>query len=86
MPNMIQIIKQAAIEAVEASKPTKVIYGTVISASPLSIKLDQKFTIPAEFVVLPKRIAGEVFFVGDKVIMLQEQGGQRYVLLDKVGG
>lgn len=85
MPNLIQIIKKAAIEAVEASNPTKVIYGTVTDASP-SIKVEQKFTIPKEFIVLTKRIAEEGLEVGDNVILLQEQGGQKYIVLDKVGG
>lgn len=85
MPNLIQIIKKAAIEAVEASNPTKVLYGTVMDTSP-SIKVEQKFTIPKEFIVLTKRIAEEGLEVGDNVILLQEQGGQKYIVLDKVGG
>lgn len=125
MPNMIQIIKKAAIEAVEASNPTKLLYGTVKSISPLTINIDQKFTIPEEFLVLTKNVkdyevelslddwftenksggSGESAFsshnhevkgkkkvtihnalkVGDKVILLREQGGQKYIVLDKVG-
>ena len=107
MPSMIQIIKKAAIEAVEASNPTKLIYGTVRSTSPLSIKIDQKFTIPEEFLVLTKNVrdyevevtmnlftenksggSGTIhnsLKVGDKVILLREQGGQKYIVLDKVG-
>lgn len=73
------------MEAVEASSPTKVMYGTVVDSSP-SIKIDQKFTISKEFIVIPKRIAEEGLISGDKVILLQEQGGQKYIVLDKVGG
>lgn len=115
MPNLIQIIKQAAMEAVEASSPTKILFGTVVTTSPLSIKIDQKFTIPEEFLVLTRNVMdytiemtvdhvtekeeehshaykGKKKFtihnglkIGDKVILLQEQGGQKYVVLDKVG-
>lgn len=86
MPNIIQIIKKAAIEAVEASKPTKILYGTVVLLSPFSIKIDQKFTVTEEFLVISKRMQREGFLVGDKIILIQEQGGQRYIVLDKVGG
>lgn len=102
MPNLIQIIKKAAVEAVEASNPTKVLYGTVINSSP-AIKIDQKFTITKEFIVLtnnvkrhnvnavideePKTITiDNSLKAGDKVILIQEQGGQKYIVLDKVGG
>lgn len=85
MPNLIQIIKQAAIEAVENSKPVKIYYGTVLDDSP-SVKIDQKFTITKDFIVLSNRMKEEGLSSGDKVILLQEQGGQRFIVLDKVGG
>lgn len=85
MPNIIQIIKQAAIEAVEASNPMKVFYGVIVDTSP-SVKIDQKITIPKEFIVLTNRMLEEGLNVGDNVILLQEQGGQNYIILDKVGG
>lgn len=103
MPNMIQIIKQAAIEAVEASKPTKFIFGTVSSSQPLKIKIDQKITLTEEFLVLSRNVTdyeteeaienGERRKVtvynslqtGEKVLLLREQGGQSYVVLDRVG-
>ena len=85
MPSLIEIIKKAAMEAVEASNPTKVLYGTVVDSSP-SIKIDQKFTIPKDFIVVTKRIKEEGLNAGDKVVLLQEQGGQSFIVLDKVGG
>jgi len=85
VPNIIQIIKQAAMEAVEASKPMKVVYGTVVLLSPFSIKIDQKFTITDEFLVISKRMKREGFELGDKLLLLQEQGGQSYIVMDKVG-
>lgn len=85
MPNLIQIIKQAAIEAVEASSPTKVITGTVVDSSP-QIKLDQKLTITSDFIIKTERLAEMGLTAGDKVILLQVQGGQQFIVLDKVGG
>ena len=85
MPNMIQIIKKAAIEAVENSKPVKIYYGTVLDDS-TSVKIDQKFTITKDFIVISNRMKEEGLSSGDKVILLQEQGGQKFIILDKVGG
>ena len=56
MPNLLQIIKKAAIEAVEASSPAKVMHGTVTSVSPLNIRIEQRFTIPEEFLTLTKNV------------------------------
>lgn len=102
MPSLLQTIKQAAVEAVETSNPMKIMYGTVVDTSP-SIRLDQKFTLPSDFLILTKNVRKyetvmlidgtekEVMIdnslkVGDKVILIQEQGGQKYIVLDKVGG
>lgn len=83
--NLIQIIKKAAIEAVEASNPAKVLYGTVVNSTP-AVKIDQKFAITKEFIVETERMKEMNLAAGDKVVLLQEQGGQRYIILDKVGG
>lgn len=85
LPNLIQIIKQAAIEAVEASNPTKILYGTVLDASP-KIQIDQKFIVTKEFIVQTERMKEMSLAVGDNVILIQEQGGQKYIVMDKVGG
>ena len=126
MADLLQIIKKAAIEAVEASNPTKFMYGTVTAVSPLAIKIDQRFTVTEDFLILTKNVrdyevemtldgwftenisggTGDSSFAshnheikgkkkvtihnalksGDKVILLREQGGQKYVVIDKVGG
>ena len=40
--NAVELVKKAAVEAVDASKPVHILFGTVISASPLKIQVDQK--------------------------------------------
>lgn len=85
MHNMIKIIKQAAVEAVEASAPVQVLFGTVESASPLTVRVDQRFTLSKEFLVVPERLAN-TFDVGENVLLLRMQGGQKYVILDRIGG
>ena len=41
MPNPVEVVKQAAVEAVEQGKPVHLIFGEVISVSPLKIQVDQ---------------------------------------------
>lgn len=83
MPNLIETIKKAAIEAVAASKPVAIEYGRVTSVSPLKIQLDQKRTLDDDFIVLTQTVAGTLI-AGDRVVMIMAQGGQSYVVLDKV--
>ncbi len=52
MPNLIEIIKQASVEAIEASNPTAFVYGTVVSANPLKINLEQRLTLDASHLIL----------------------------------
>lgn len=54
--DLLQIIKKAAVEAVEASKPTVPVEGTVVSASPLKIKVDQMQILESEFLVLTEAV------------------------------
>ena len=42
MPNPVDVVKRAAVEAVEAQKPVHLLFGEVISVSPLKIQVDQK--------------------------------------------
>lgn len=123
MNELVQVIKQIAGEAVEAGKPAGITYGEVITINPLSIRIEQRLTLPVEFFKLTKAVtdhyvdvsvshvtenraggSGEAAFashnhnysgrkkflvhnglqVGEEVILLQVQGGQRYIVLDRV--
>jgi hypothetical protein len=123
LSNLVEVIKRIAGEAVEASKPTAITYGKVISVSPLSIQIEQKLTLPAEFFKLTKAVtdhyvdmtvshvtedqsggSGYALFAshnhgysgrkkylvhnglqaGEEVILLRVQGGQRFIVLDRV--
>lgn len=85
MANMIQIIKKAAIEAVEASKPVHVCFGEVIKKSPLTIKIEQRLELEEEFFVITETAKKASLTKGDSVLLLRMQGGQLYAILDKVG-
>lgn len=54
--NLLQVIKQAAMEAVEASEPSDFIFGTVKSASPLAITIDQKLELTSDFLLLTSNV------------------------------
>ena len=86
MHNMINIIKQAAVEAVEASAPVQVLFGTVESASPLTVRVDQRFTLTKRFLLLTDTAQKAGLAIGDIVLLLRVQGGQKYVILDRIGG
>lgn len=128
-------IKTIALNALEASKPSGIFFGTVLSASPLKIQVEQKMTLTAEFLVLSSLVqdftvsmtvdhqteaetehihavqdtytgggsssptshfhnyAGTKAFrvhlglsAGEKVILLRIQGGQQFLVLDRVRG
>lgn len=129
MPNpaakSVENIKRAAMEAVKASMPSGVYFGTVISASPLKISVEQKMTLTEKQLVLTTLVqdfsvnmtvnhttenrsggSGDAsfashnheykgtksFFVhlglkaGEKVILIREQGGQKFIVLDRIRG
>ena len=123
MTAFLNDIKRAAIEAVRAEKPFAFVLGTVTSASPLKIKVDQKLELTAAQLILTNAVrdftvrmtvdhqtesasggSGDASFAshkhtykgtkayrvhlalkaGEKVIMLRTDGGQKYVILDRV--
>ena len=44
---LVEGIKRAALDAINATNPAGVVFGTVISVSPLSVSIDQKMTLTA---------------------------------------
>lgn len=148
MPNAVEflkLVKRAAVEAVEASKPVNVCYGKVTNDSPLEILVDQKITLNKNQLVLArdvteyetditidweselslsththtvnvvgsdsdgdsinisveseptdlahihkaigrkKIIVHNQLVVGDEVILIRQQDGQKYIVVDRIG-
>ena len=108
---MLSAIKQAALDALQASNPVAVLFGNVTKTNPLEVNVDQRFTIDADFLIVPESLTrleldlrhrhstadGETenaltepvvirpgLQAGDRVVLLRIQGGQKYVILDKV--
>ena len=110
---MLNAIRQAALTAVEAAAPVAVMLGTVTKTDPLEVNVDQRFTLDADFLIVPEsltRLEIDMRHVhtapggttddaltepvvirpglqaGDRVVLLRVQGGQKYLILDKVVG
>lgn len=102
MGDLIQIIKQAAYEAVEASKPASFMYGKVLETTPLHIQIDQKLNLTSDFLLIPnyltnhevnlrdengavkKYMLENALKKGEHVVLLQQKGGQRFLVLDRM--
>lgn len=121
--DLLQALKRAAVEAVEAGKPAAFCYGTVTSVGPLEIMTDQKLPLGEEQLELTRAVqdiwldaeisthtenksggGGYAEFashkhaikgrkklriynglqVGEKVLLLRWQGGQKFLVLDRV--
>ena len=82
MPDLVKLVKRAAVDAVRAQRPVEVLFGTVVSPSPLRVSLDQKLTLSGSQLIRPKSLMG--LRAGEKVLLLQMQGGQKFVVLDSL--
>ncbi|HZG16973.1 MAG TPA: DUF2577 domain-containing protein [Candidatus Bathyarchaeia archaeon] len=97
MNGMLNLIKKAAADAVEASSPVGVFYGTIKKASPLEVEVDQRFLLSEDFLELTdatkelkfqwgaeEYIIREKLKENDRVVLVRIQGGQKYIILDRV--
>ncbi|WP_074142265.1 DUF2577 domain-containing protein [Clostridioides difficile] len=83
--DLLQIIKKAAMDAVETSNPMRVAFGTIESISPLRVKIEQKLSIGEIFLIQTdtfKRYTDKK--IGDKLVLIRMQGGQQYLILDRM--
>ncbi|EOY7157821.1 DUF2577 domain-containing protein [Clostridioides difficile] len=82
---LLQIIKKAAIDAVETSNPMQIAFGTIESLNPLVVKIEQKASFDDFFLTQTetfKRYTDKK--IGDKVVLIRMQGGQQYLILDRM--
>lgn len=124
MSDLANIIKRLAVDAAEAGKPVKVMFGEVTSIKPLQIMVEQKLPLTENFLVLTEavkdheheitvvdwftenasggsgdsayaahshQIAGRkkiimhnALQVGEKVLLLAMQGGQKFIVVDRI--
>jgi hypothetical protein len=53
---LLEIIKQAAIDAVKASNPCMIVFGEVMNVFPLQILVEQKLLLDEQFLILTKAV------------------------------
>lgn len=83
MSNLLELIKQAAVDAVNAQKPVDIRYGKVININPFRIRLNEKITLSGDFLCVLESYALKAK-QGDTVAIMNVKGGQKYVVLDRV--
>ena len=124
--DLVKVIKEVAVDAVNASKPTDIVFGKVIGTSPIKIKVNQKLILTSAQLVLSRNVtdyevemepipshwtestsggSGDNAFAshqheykgkkkfkvynalknGEEVILIQMSGGQKYIIVDRIG-
>ena len=89
---LVRLVKQAAVEAVAAGNPMSVCFGTVASASPLKIMVDQKKTLTNAQLMLTNNVrdfTAEITANGETQklkIHLGLKTGEKVILLRCDGG
>lgn len=53
---MLEVIKQAAAAAVGAGAPVTIMFGVVTKWDPLEVTVDQRFTLDADFLIVPESL------------------------------
>ena len=122
---LLKIIKQAAVEAVEAGAPVNICVGKVMSEKPLKIMINQKMILTKMQLILTRNVTDHEIEVnigwetgqsligstggggndlththavdgkkkikvlnhlkeGEKVLMIRQQGGQKFIVIDRV--
>lgn len=101
MANLTSLIKQAALEAVDARKPAEVVVGSVTSVAPLKVRVSDYLTLDSEFLLVPEQLVEHTVVLaaggaeaaytvrgrlaaGDRVALVKNAGGQKYLIIDKV--
>lgn len=54
--DLVKVLKQAAVDAVNATKPTDITFGKVISTSPLKIQVEQKLILSSAQLILARNV------------------------------
>lgn len=104
MMALLEAIKKAGAAAHASGNPMAVMVGKVTRTNPLEVNVDQRFTLPEDFLIIPESLTSyEVDLsggsedalsnklvirrgleAGDAVLLLRVQGGQQFVVLDRV--
>lgn len=90
--DLLNIVKKAAVEAVNASQPSDFSFGKVTSANPLKILVEQKMTLGAAQLILTRNVTDfKTKVTIDEIVKTLTvhnalQVGDEVILLKKKGG
>lgn len=93
----VDVMRNIANDISRSSYSTDILYGKVISLSPLTIEVDNRFEIDEEFLILSTLVKKKEITlqddtnvvlwndlsVAEDVILLRHSGGQRFYVLDR---
>lgn len=79
--NIIEVIKKAAVDAVNAAVPCDVCMGTVTGTNPFRVFVEQKMILSTgQLIVTGTALNCKT---GDRVLLIRKGGGQKYIVIDK---
>ena len=96
---MVNAVKIAALDAVESTYPVRIAFGTVEGIDPLRVRLSPQLTLTEGFLMLTASVTEHKLEtdipgitltvknglkVGERVLLMRMQGGQRYIILDRM--
>lgn len=79
--NFSEILKTATLQIINNLRFTEVFIGKVIDETNLKIKLDEKLILTEQQIIRTGNITGKIP-LGTNILLLREQGGQRYFLIN----
>lgn len=92
--DFVKVIKEIAVNAVNAGKPCCIVFGRVTeiikdsSGEVIDVKvyINDKATLDIFFLLFGERLTKNNLAEGDKLILLRQAGGQLFYVLDKCEG
>lgn len=81
--NFIEIIKGVVLQVINNLRFTEVFIGEVIDENNLKIKLNDKIILTENQIIRTLNFNNKIK-IGTKILILREQGGQRYYLINTI--
>lgn len=88
----IENMRQISMQAVEAGKPCDVVLGTIVSASPMRVQIDQKTSLTGVQLIVPRYLTDHtekmsIPGLGSVSVIVENalKAGDQVILLQKRG-
>ncbi len=81
--DLISSIKKISLDTFESSKPVCILFGKVECLDPIEILIEQKLTLKSNQLACCD-MGENPLEIGDLVALLRQQGGQKYLILNRV--